>query len=264
MNSLLANLVSKYSKPEVLASEVIPWSCPVPVFGQLGTSYVATLGLNPSNLEFVDRFGNELHGAHRRFETLTSLRLSKWSDAGEMHFQKMWDSLQKYFLNNPYDRWFRKLDLLISETSASYYLGTACHLDLIPYATSRKWSTLTSLQRDNLLLASGNCLALLLGSSNIKTLILNGASVISHFQALAGISFRKEKMEDWTLRSCGELKISGYSVASKISSLSGMPLSQPIAVIGFNHNIQSSFGVTNEVTTMIRRWIGQMTKGHYD
>ena len=60
-----------------MATDMIPWSCPVPAFGDLLNSFVATLGLNPSNREFVDEEGNELEGAARRLHTLRSLSLSR-------------------------------------------------------------------------------------------------------------------------------------------------------------------------------------------
>src|SRR5258708_21046040 len=106
MTSLLASLGHRFADSCILEANVIPWSCPGPVFGDLGASYVATRGLNPSNREFVDQFGNELDGPARRFQTLTSLGLARWPDARASHIRKIWISCQNYFSNNPYDRWF--------------------------------------------------------------------------------------------------------------------------------------------------------------
>lgn len=52
----------------------VPGSLPVVFFGDLFTARVATVGLNPSHQEYLDRSGNERCGALRRFETLHSLR----------------------------------------------------------------------------------------------------------------------------------------------------------------------------------------------
>jgi hypothetical protein len=41
-----------------------------------------------------------------------------------------------------------------------------------------------------------------------------------------------------------------------VEVLSGLPLGNRVMVLGYNHNLQSSFGVTNEVLGAIRRWIG--------
>jgi hypothetical protein len=42
-------------------------------FGDLFTSSVATVGLNPSRLEYLDKHGKKLSGARRRFESITSM-----------------------------------------------------------------------------------------------------------------------------------------------------------------------------------------------
>src|SRR5688572_4573519 len=46
---------------------------PVLCFGDLLSADVATVGLNPSDREYVDRMGALLTGASQRFETLDSL-----------------------------------------------------------------------------------------------------------------------------------------------------------------------------------------------
>src|SRR6266446_6786884 len=72
-DSILPNLIERLDDPLVKAAKVIPWSCPVPYFGDLSQSIVATLGLNPSNREFVDGSEIELDGPTRRLHTLKSL-----------------------------------------------------------------------------------------------------------------------------------------------------------------------------------------------
>ena len=146
MVEMLSRLIKRMDSPAVEATDVIPWSCPVPAFGDLSTSFVATLGLNPSNREFVDEAGNELKGASRRLHTLKSLGLTRWSDADAGHVELVEEGCRRYFSRNPYNDWFRSLDLLIAGTRASYYgmFAGACHLDLIPYATRRKWTDLTT------------------------------------------------------------------------------------------------------------------------
>jgi hypothetical protein len=258
MRDLVSRLLDGYSDLAFTQANVIPWSCPVPVFGNLSTSYVGTLGLNPSNREFVDVFGNELVGRDRRFETLNSLKLTRWSDARISHIRRLWNACQTYFSNNPYDQWFRKLDVLISDTRASYYFATASHLDLIPYATACKWGQLSQMQKQLLLNASGNSLALSLCQSGIRLLVLNGASVVSLFQSMFGVKLEQQRMDDWTLRSRGAARVAGYSYVGSVSSLAGISLDRTVTVVGFNHNIQSSFGVTREVTDSIRLWIGQV------
>ena len=63
-----------------------------------------------------------------------------------------------YFFKNPYDRWFGVLDRAIAGTKSSYYSSTtsACHIDLVPYATRNKWGALQHDQRLRLLQTNGD------------------------------------------------------------------------------------------------------------
>lgn len=259
MDTMLSTLVRCLDHTALSGTSVIPWSCPVPSFGDLSRSIVATLGLNPSNREFVDGSGNELDGPSRRFHTLNSLGLSRWSDANVRHLQLIIDSCRAYFRTNPYDGWFKKLDHIISGTKASYYdaSATACHLDLIPYATAYKWTALTRHERTSLLTAADDTLGLLLRDSPVRILILNGNSVVEQFQEIADIHLEKQAMHDWSLPRRSHSGVTGFAYKGTVRDLSGVRLERDVLVLGFNHNIQSSFGVTRRVIAAIRRWIAR-------
>lgn len=259
MNRALSALIRSLSEVKFSNAGVIPWSCPVPSFGDLLKAKVATLGLNPSNREFVDRSGSELVGQARRFHTLRSLGLACWSDAKREHAELIWDSCRTYFSRNPYDAWFKQLDYLIGETRASYY-GTsegACHLDLVPYATTCKWTGLSPRQRTFLFSAARNTLGLLLRDSPIRLLVLNGRSVVVNFERFASVKLERQTMKEWELRRSSHPNVAGVAYKGTISHFSSVPLRRSLSVIGFNHNIQSSFGVTREVRASIRSWIGR-------
>ena len=133
----------------------IDWTPPVPAFGDPFRAQVATLGLNPSDREFVDVHGRELDGVQRRFPTLRSFGLQAWHEATDAHLDEIAEACRFYFERNPYDAWFNRLDFLIQDTSTSFYtpLSPATHLDLVPYATGMKWATLP--KRDRALLSEG-------------------------------------------------------------------------------------------------------------
>lgn len=257
MRSTLSSLVDRFDDVVLQRSRVIPWSSPVPSFGDPSRALVATLGLNPSNREFVDVDGNELRGPHRRFHTLGSLGLAQWSHATGRHLRMMLDSCRGYFTRNPYDSWFKKLDFVIGGTRASYYdpRRSACHLDLIPYATSCKWTELRREERTSLLTVAGDTLALLLRDAPIRLLILNGASVISNFESVSGVRLEQETMPAWTLPRRQAPGVEGISFKGRVRTIAGMRLDREVLVLGYNHNIQSSFGVTREAVRAIRKWI---------
>lgn len=239
-------------------ADVITWGSPVPVFGDPTRARVATLGLNPSNREFVDKHGAELAGDVRRFHTLRSLGLATWHDAHGGHVVQILEACRDYFARNPYDGWFRKLDAILSATGASFYnpLSPACHLDLIPYATARKWTALSGRQRSSLLRLAGTTLAKLLQRSTIHVLILNGQSVVTRFQEATGIVLDRTERSDWRLPRQSGGGVSGYAYRGCVDVVSGYRLPDQLLVLGFNHNIQSSYGVTAKVIQAISAWIG--------
>lgn len=257
MYSALATLLDRLENAEVSGSKVIPWGCPVPAFGELANSHIATLGINPSNREFVDEAGVELIGAIRRFHTLKSLGIRSWADASSYHLELILSSCHSYFAGNPYDQWFRKLDFIISGTQASYYSGSrmACHLDLIPYATACKWTDLTPKERTALLGAASDVLGVLLRDSPVRVLVLNGQSVVEQFEEISGQRLKKKTMREWSLPRKTGNDVVGVAYSGKVRSIAGVNLGRDIIVLGYNHNIQSSFGVTSKVMSEIRSWL---------
>ena len=266
MTKELVNLVERLSDPVLDDSLVIPWSSPVPSFGDIENSIIATLGLNPSNLEFVDEKGNELEGPYRRFHTLNSLGLNNWAEIRDEHLELIIYSCKSYFYGNPYDKWFKKLDFILGSTSYSYYFPSlrACHLDLIPFATSSKWSKLSSKQRTALLNSMGDTLGILLNASKIKVLVLNGSTVVENLQRISGIELEKTHMVDWTLPRKNGNGISGFAFKGIINNVGSIPLNKEVMVLGYNHNIQSSFGVTKDVMKSIQEWVGSSVKEIFD
>lgn len=242
--------------------DVIIWAAPIPYFGDPCKATIATVGLNPSDREFVSSDGVELVNTARRFHTLASLELSSWNDLTLAQLESIHTTCTEYFFRNPYDGWFKPLDLLISGTNDSFYssLFHACHLDLIPYATGIKWASLKTWQRESLLTISANFLGQVLKYSPIKILILNGKTVVENFERASDVSFRKESMKDWCLPRKNGNHISGFSYEGKISRIANVDIGRDIHILGYNHNIQSSYGVTSLVRTSIQEWISYKTK----
>ena len=240
---------------------IIPWATPILSFGNISKSKIATLGINPSNREFVDLNEAELVDGNRRFHTLSSLGISKWSDIEEDQLKLILDSYDEYFHRNPYDGWFKKLDYLISGSSLSYYFPSceACHLDLIPFATEEKWSNLNATRQNSLLQLFGTTLGELLRDSSIEILLLNGQTVVSNFQKISNVQFKKNMQQNWVLSRKSGNSVTGYSYEGYVSYIGNINLNREIKVLGYNHNIQSSFGVSSEVLKSMREWISKNT-----
>jgi hypothetical protein len=181
-----------------------------------------------------------------------------WDAATAYHLDCILASCRDYFACNPYDGWFRRLDAVVSATGASYYdpASPACHLDLIPYATVRKWTDLTTRQRASLLRLAGDTLALILRRSAVRVLILNGQSVVSHFEEATGVTLARTEMAEWALARRSGAHVPGYAYQGCVDAVSGHQLPGTLRVLGFNHNLQSSFGVTSRVVEAVRTWVG--------
>src|SRR5581483_9564550 len=158
--------------------------------------------------------------------------LRSWADADAYHLRLILESCRTYFLANPYDLWFRKLDQILQGIGVSYYATSdiACHLDLIPYATSRKWTELSFRQRSSLLTLSGDSLPLLLRNSSVRLLILNGQTVVNQFEELTDNHLERREMMGWTLNRRGKPDVKGFAYQGFVESLCGIRLSHRILV----------------------------------
>lgn len=254
-----AAAVHRLSSGAFKSSALLDWGCPVPYFGDVRQARVATLGINPSNREFVDEGGQELQGDQRRFPTLRSLRIDSWDEASSADLDRIVDACDGYFSGNPYDRWFRVLDAVLLETGASYYSKTqpAAHLDLVPYATSVKWGVLPGTARRNLLDAGTDLLARLLLETEISLLVLNGRSVVREFERSTGVELVGSRCHGWDLPRGAKAVVPGLAYVGTVDHLRGIQLDCPVSVVGFNHNLQSSFGVTRGAVHAIAQWIGE-------
>ena len=233
----------------------------MPVFGDLSSARLATIGINPSNREFVDSSGGELTGQWQRFHTLNSLGLKSWEEADTRHLEHVLESYLYYFSWNPYHIWFDRLEYVLNGANLSYYdaHNGACHIDLVPFATYRKWGELTGLQRSVLLEATGHALGSILRDSPLRALVLNGRSVVKTFASISDWSIEAQEMPEWSLLRSSRKSVPGIAYSGFAASVAGVGFGRPIKVLGFNHNLQSSFGMTREVVSSIRSWVGQNT-----
>jgi len=212
---------------------VISGSSPVVSFGDARVARVATLGLNPSRIEFEVK-GVELDGPSRRFETTRSLGVSTLVDASSDAVEVVFRRCNDYFSGNPYRRWFNRLEPILRSVGASYYDGTGCHLDLSQWATDPTWNGLTSEVRTRLLQRDGRFLASQLHSEHIDILLLNGAAVVDGFRRVLGGVL--ELLPD---------NVSDCTVTTRLWT----GRHNDMRVIGWSTNLPSSYGVTRKLVT---------------
>jgi hypothetical protein len=172
-------------------------SLPVLFFGEALSARLLTVGLNPSDQEYVDQRGQELEGSLRRFETLRSLGAASRSELSDRHCARAIATMRRYFEEGrPVYRWFRPLARVIDGIGASFVNRTAAHLDLVQEATRPVWSELPAPVRDALLVADLPFLGWQLTRLPARVVACNGATVLQKVIDLTGA----EVLESGVLR----------------------------------------------------------------
>jgi hypothetical protein len=156
---------------------VVPGSTPVVSFGDASTAHVATLGINPSFAEFREN-GVELTGHQRRLATHQSLGAADLFAAPSEVIRQVLGDCNAYFKKRAYWSWFSHLERILSSCGASYLNGTACHLDLVQWATEVPWRELDARIRAQLLEDDLPFLMQQLQANPFKLLLLNGRTAV--------------------------------------------------------------------------------------
>ncbi len=236
---------ARIRRPPPPGCHVVPGSTPVVAFGDPSRAGVATLGLNPSRIEFELR-GVELEGTQRRFETLRSLGVEQLADAPRDAVERVWQRCNRYFHGNPYTSWFNRLEEVLSGVGASYYADTACHLDLSQWATDPTWNGLPADARSRLIREDAAFLLTQLHTEPIKLLLLNGRGVLNAFQGVLHGQLRREAAT-----------VSDRTVTTQlyIGRVDAVP------VVGWSTNLQSSFGVTTELRRELAERVAFLADG---
>ena len=224
-------------------SHVIAGSTPVVSFGNSQTARVATLGLNPSKIEFLHKTGELRRGAQRRLATQESLGVTDLSIAPLSKVMEVLEACNAYFQQQPYRKWFDQLMPMLSGCDASYYDGSACHLDLIQWATDPTWSGLDGTVREQLVAEDAGFLAGQLQSGNLRLVLVNGNSVWKQMKRSMANELKFNEVEPI----CGFARCSTRLFVGTVFS--------HIRVVAWSTNIQSSFGVTTALREELTRRI---------
>lgn len=171
----------------------VPSSTPVLFFGDLFTARVATVGLNPSDQEFLDRRGDQLTGAARRFETLDSLDAPDRRTLGNEQCEQAVETMRRYFHpGKPVYGWFKALSRVTEGLGASFIGGEAAHLDLVQEATHPTWSALPDDERAALLHADLPFLEWQIQTFPAEVVVCTGKTVSNHVRSRLRVQVEEE------------------------------------------------------------------------
>lgn len=220
-------------RPPPKVGGFITGSTPVLSFGDPLAAEVATIGINPSRNEFADN-GVWLTGAKRRLATLESILAASGQRLTEAQARQVIDDCNRYFDSdrNAYWKWFKPLDLvLMKAVGATYRDSSACHLDLVQWATDPVWGKLASRNDRRTLLVEGKPhLEALLANSNVHLVLAAGATVKEQLKKMGLVQWEQ----------VGKIPMSTTTCTLSRGSGGG------ISYIGWSTNLQSQPGVSNE------------------
>ena len=212
MPSIPNYVLERILRKEPARAGVVPNSTPVVSFGDARTARVATLALNPSRREFFP-----------------TPRLAVKGSSPEEVFM----GCNNYFHNCPY-RWFDHFRPSLNAFRASYGDGSACHLDLVQWATDPVWRGLARPVRERLINEDAPFLKKQLRTNeNIGLLLVNGSGVWRQLCRRLGV-------ED--IHSFPDA-LSGFSY-HPMRFFSGSLFGR-LRILAWSTNLQSSPGVTD-------------------
>lgn len=189
---------------------VVQGSLPVVSFGDMGRARVATLSLNPSDREFLRQDGSWLLGDQKRLESLVSLGAEHPSNLTEEQVTQVVQRCEQYFDGPWFGQWFSHLERLLKVTGVGSYLdGSACHLDLVQWATRPKAGDIPRPDWDAMVEEDKEFLSWQLRTGMVNAVLINGASSLAGVEAtgIAG-SFDTEEIGFQRSNGPGKLRVS--------------------------------------------------------
>lgn len=235
-----SSLVERLRRPPTQSS--VPGSLPVLFFGDLFAARVATIGLNPSHQEYLDRRGNELCGGLRRFETLDSLGAADRASLSAEQCHRAIQTMRTYFQpGKPVYSWFRSLDRVARGFGVRFDLGEVAHLDLVQEATQPTWSGLSPQELAQLRASDESFLRWQLETFPLEVVICNGRTVF------AGV----QRLTDARIVQSGKLARVTWYIA-----LSAMP-GRVMGVVGWNIPLARPAGLNKEGHTELGRLLAE-------
>lgn len=188
--------------------------------------------------------GRLLAGGERRLATLQSLAARSVDQLTDDQVATVLQDCATYFQRRPYRRWFDPLDeLLRVGAAASYYDGSACHLDLVQWATDPTWGDIVDRGVREALLADGTPhLRILLAQGNVRLVLLNGRQVIDQVRSL-----RLAHLEE-----AGRLAMGNGTC--RLYRGTG----EDLQWVGWSTNLQSSWGVSGQFRHELGAWLASV------
>ena len=254
MNDQIPSFIVDRISQKPFSKYVVKGSTPVPFFGNFTGASSYTIGINPSLQEFQSSTGELLGSEEKRLEDFQSLGILTSESSYQIlagHSSLIYLACLNYFDRNPY-HWFNIMDEVVNRVcKSSYFDGSACHLDLVQWATDPIWSTIlrtdpeeaTNLSTHDLLFLNQQINWIRNYNENLKRFVLSGKTVVN---SLSGI---------FNLKYVGKTQVSGKN--KQYSLYRGDFLGIP--VYGTSMNIPDSH-TSSLHRDYLSAWIGEQER----
>lgn len=193
-------LLERIMQPMPTDSHVVPVSLPVTSFGDPNTARVATISINPSVVEFCANTPESpvLPAHKKRFVDRETLGIGMHDIPTIVQARRVLQSNHDYFKTNPY-HWFNVLEQwILKPLNASYFDGSATHLDLVQWATKPVWSGISSTATQEELIGQDlPFLTQLITVGNFELLLINGVTAHKALSSHADVHIHQT--ETWKL-----------------------------------------------------------------
>ena len=171
---------------------------------------MATVSLNPSWREFLAPSGEWLTGSKRRLASLHWIGATDPGELDDAQVSRVVAESYGYFRGgNWYRLWFGWLERLLAGSGAGSYLdGSACHLDLVQWATRPAQGELAAAAWQRLVDEDREFLRWQLTHSNVSVVLINGASVVDGLLDAGLVSDMAEDRLDYPVKEgTGHLRV---------------------------------------------------------
>ena len=191
MNNVIPDFIADRICKPTLSKYVVRGSTPVPFFGNFFSASTYTIGINPSLKEFYSNSGELLKMGDKRLEDFQSLGIDQSLEfpypISNTHIDSIFAACINYFQKKPY-HWFEAIEHTVNRVcDSSYFDNSACHLDLVQWATDPIWSAILEFDPTDARYLLDNDLPFLYQqinwiknhNPNLKRFVLSGKTVIN-------------------------------------------------------------------------------------
>lgn len=192
-------------------------------------------------------------GDVRRLATPRSLGVNDVAMAVPEAVEQVYSECLTYYRRNPCRRWFDWLEAVLDHLGASYYAGSACHVDLAQWATGPTWARLPAPARRRLFEHDAPFLLTQLQRERFNALLANGRAVLDQLRRLPPITLTEQRSARET----------GYRGTASVFT---PVLYARLSVVPWTTNLQSSVGLTNALRQPIAERAAELlyAPGHVD